>query len=150
MIVQDEDKLRIWFAGRMGQILPRDMRYIGCEVDGEIAFVSAFENFNGVSMYVHTASNGRGRLTKEFVWASFHYPFVYCKAQILIAPISSGNPKALRFNKHLGFKIEHIIKGAHPDGDLVYTTMRREECRFLSRNWGPRAAYISTDSSSSP
>lgn len=135
MILQDEARLQTWFAERMGQILPMDMRYIGCEIKGEIAFVSAFENFNGASMYIHMASDGKSRVCKDFIWATFDYPFNYCKAQMLIGPVAASNFKALRLIKHLGFKIEHAIQGAHPDGALVYTTMRREECRFLDRKW---------------
>lgn len=116
-------------------MLSASMRYIGCEIDGKIAFVVAFENFNGASMNIHTASDGESRLTRDFVWATFHYPFVSCEAQILIAPVASSNTKALRLAKHLGFKLEHVIRGAHPTGDLVYMIMRREECRFLSPKW---------------
>lgn len=136
MIVSaDQKALAVWFASRSGLHRIKDMRYLGCEIGGLLTFVNAYENFNGASMYIHSASDGTGRVTRDFVWASFDYPFVHCRAKMLIGPVPSGNERAIKLNKHLGFKIEHIIEGAHPDGALVYMTMHREECRFLGSKW---------------
>ena len=136
ILTENQNELAIWFAIKMGLPKPAPMTYLGCRIGGDLVAVNGYEKFNGASMYIHMASNGKSRVTRDFIWAAFDFPFNHCKAQMLIGPVASTNVKALRLTKHLGFKIEHTIKGAHPDGDLVYTTMRREECRFLDRNWG--------------
>lgn len=139
IVTTNESELAAWFAVHSDLPEPKPMRYIGCAVSGRLAFVVAYENFNGASMYIHVASDGASKVTRDFVWAVFDYPFNFCKAQMLIGPVASNNKEALRLTKHLGFKIEHVIEGAHPAGALVYMTMHREECRFLSPKWSRRA-----------
>ena len=135
IVTKNQVELATWFAIHADLPLPKDMQYIGCSIGGNLVAVNGYENFNGASMYVHVASDGRSLTTHEFIWVGFDYPFNYCGAQMLIAPIASSNAKALRFTKHLGFKVAFELEGAHPDGALVYLTMRKEDCRFLTPNW---------------
>lgn len=139
ILTENQTELAFWFAARASLSAPKPMRYIGCEIGGLISFVTAFENFNGASMYIHIAGDGQSRLTKDFVWACFDYAFNHCNAKMLIGPIASGNAPALRVNKHFGFEVSHVIEGAHPDGALVYTILRKENCRFLGSRWSRHA-----------
>jgi hypothetical protein len=94
--------------------------------------VVGYDNFNGSSVMMHSAGEGHW-LTPDMLWAAFDYPFNVCQANMVIGLVPSGNTAALRFNKHIGFKTELILEGAHPDGSLVLMTMRRGECRYLTR-----------------
>jgi hypothetical protein len=39
----------------------------------------------------------------------------------------------------LGFKVDHEIIGAHPDGSLIIMSMRRAECRWINgRTYGQK------------
>ena len=135
ILVENQSELALWFAIKMDLSESIHMQYIGCKIGDEIVAVNGYEKFNGASMYIHMASDGRSIVTRDFMWVAFDYPFNYCQAKILIGPVVSVNERALRLTKHLGFKVEHTIQDAHPDGDLVYMTMHRAECRFLNRNW---------------
>ena len=135
ILTENQTELAFWFAAQAGLPAPKSMRYIGCEVAGDIVFATAFENFNGASMYIHIASDGSKRMTRNFVDACFDYAFNHCQAKMLIGPVAASNKAALRLNKHFGFVISHVLEDAHPDGALVYTVLRRENCRFLSPRW---------------
>jgi RimJ/RimL family protein N-acetyltransferase len=74
-----------------------------------------------------------GWLTRELLRVCFDYPFNVCKVNMIIGLVPSGNKEAIRFNTHLGFRLETTLVDAHPDGALLLMTMRRGECRYLTR-----------------
>lgn len=124
-------ELAAWLCGRLGMAHTSDLVCIGNRgADGEIIGVVGYEGFNGASIQMHTAGEGNW-LTRQFLWAIFHYPFVVCKAKVAIAPVASNNARALRLNERVGFVVEHVIADGHPDGDLILMTMRPSACRFV-------------------
>ena len=49
--------------------------------------------------------------------------------------VSEGRPKAIRFNKHIGFKeTGRIPNGDSPGVDLVLLTIQRDEFKFWKEN----------------
>jgi RimJ/RimL family protein N-acetyltransferase len=57
--------------------------------------------------------------------------------------VPSGNKRALHFDKRMGFKEVARIKDAHPDGELIILSMRRDECRFLEKEKDGKQSYSS-------
>ena len=45
--------------------------------------------------------------------------------------VASSNEAARKFDEHLGFELEAILLGAHPDGDLLVYKMTADKCRWL-------------------
>lgn len=74
-----------------------------------------------------------GKITPEFLWYGFYYPFEELKVRKLIGIVASTNEKALRLDKHFGYVTEAIIKDAAPTGDLHILTMTKDQCRYLTR-----------------
>lgn len=107
------------------------LRCIGNVCEGQIKGVVGFDNWNGASMQIHVAGEGNW-VTRDFLRIVFAYVFQECKAKVLIGLVDVGNLPLIRFNRHLGFKVEHIIADAHPSGSLVVFTMRPWECRYLT------------------
>jgi RimJ/RimL family protein N-acetyltransferase len=95
--------------------------------------VVGFDGWNGSACEMHIAGEGSRWMSRELLFAAFDYPFNIGKCQIVLGRVPSGNTSAVRLNLHLGFKIEHTIRGAHPDGALHIMSMRREECRWLDK-----------------
>ena len=93
-----------------------------------------YENWNGVSCVCHIAVEGL--LTPQYLWAIFHYPFVQGGLRKMIAPVSEGNAKSVRFVRKLGFKLEAQILDASPEGSIHLYTMERSQCRFLGERYG--------------
>jgi L-amino acid N-acyltransferase YncA len=121
-----------WLEAKIGYVGTPHLRCIGNYLNDKLMGVVAFDHFNGCSMMIHSAGEGNW-LTKEMLYAVFHYPFEVCKVRMLIGLVPSANDQALRFNSHIGFKVDSILDGAHPDGALVIMTMQRGECRYLHR-----------------
>ena len=117
---------------------------LGLRKDGELVAGVVYENWNGRSVVCHIAF--MGRLTPSYLAAVFDYPFNVCGVDKIIAPVSSGNSKALRLVGKMGFTEEARIHNADTDGDIVFLTMARESCRFLGRRYGQKV----TETTSGP
>jgi len=53
-----------------------------------------------------------------------------CGVNKMIAPVSSSNSKIMKLLDNMGFAEEARIKDA-ADGDIVFYTLARQDCRFL-------------------
>lgn len=124
--------MKEWLCERIGLTPTNDLVCIGNEFDGQLRGVVGYDNYNGASVMMHVAGEGNW-FTKDMLHAVFDYPFNVMEVNMVIGLVPSGNTDAIRFNKHIGFKLEYTIKGAHPDGALLIMSMTREECRFLNR-----------------
>lgn len=133
MVCSDnQEVLREWLCNRIGLIPTSSLCCIGSVSGTDILGVVGFDQYNGSSIIMHVAGDP-GWLTRELLKACFDYPFNICKVNMIIGLVPSGNKEAIRFNTHLGFKLETTLVDAHPDGALLLMTMRRGECRYLTR-----------------
>lgn len=93
--------------------------------------VVAYNGFCGNVCSMHIAGDGNW-VSREFIKLAFDYPFNQAKVEAVIAPVAADNAKALRFDKHFGFKEIHRVKDGWDSGvDLVYLQLLRSECRWL-------------------
>lgn len=93
--------------------------------------VVAYNGFCGNVCSMHIAGDGNW-VSREFIRAAFEYPFVQLKLAAIVAPVAATNNKALRFDKHFGFREVHRVQDGWENGvDLVLLEMKREECRWL-------------------
>lgn len=116
--------------GFMPEYDPENM-YIGWDHHGLQAVVE-FSDYNGASIRMSVAGEGRRWLVRDYLWYCFYYPFVELGVKKIIGMVSSSNQDALRFDKHLGMVEEAVIKDACPKGDLHILTMTPQQCRFLA------------------
>lgn len=130
MIIFDRQaELSQWIAEKTGGTYATlTSRFIGLELNGKITAVTAFTDYNGASIQMHVAIN---RITKEYTHLCFDYVFNQLKVKKVIGLVESNNAKALRFDKHLGFIEEYVIKDAGRSGDIHILSMTREQCRFI-------------------
>jgi RimJ/RimL family protein N-acetyltransferase len=103
------------------------------EKDGKLLGGVIFQAYNGASIVIQVASFDPHWLDRDMLWMSFHYPFDQLGVRKLFTQTPSNNLKALDFNRKLGFKDEARIEGVFRDADLVIRSMRREDCRWLTR-----------------
>ena len=109
------------------------MQGIGLERDGELVAGVLYEGFNGRNVWMHVgAEPGKRWMTKAFLHATFTYPFVQLGCQRVGGYVDASNEQARRFDEHLGFKQEAVLRGAASDGgDVILYVMRKEHCRFI-------------------
>jgi len=75
---------------------------------------------------------GKRWMTKEFLWRSFAYPFIQLKCNRITGLVREDNLDAQRFDEHLGFKREGLLRGACLDGsNMILYGLLKDECRFL-------------------
>jgi RimJ/RimL family protein N-acetyltransferase len=122
-----------WVAPRTGgQYYKGSGSGIGLEKDGELIAGVLFDNYTGRSVQMHVAAiPGRRWMTKEYLRVCFDYPFRQLGVCKIIGIVDSTNEDALRFDRHLGFVEEAIIKDAGKHGDLHILSMTRQQCRFI-------------------
>lgn len=132
MIVTGEEVCR-WVAERTGgAYYAGSGTGIGWAKDGQLVAGVLYDNWTGRSLQMHVASDGTRRwLNREFLKAAFSYPFNQLKLNKVIGVVDSTNADALRFDHHLGFVTEAIIKDAGKHGDFHILSMTRQQCRFL-------------------
>lgn len=125
-----------WIAKRTGEFncFGTDIG-IGWQKNGEIVAGVAYANWNGVNVECHIAAVGKHWLTRQYLWTIFDYPFNQLGVNRITVCVGQGNAKSVRFVKHLGFRIEARLEGAHPTGDLLIFCMNRQNCRFIQKGF---------------
>lgn len=133
---QHQEMLARWLCERIGYMPTPHMRCIGnVTSDGKILGVVGFDGWNGSSCQMHAAGEGNW-VSRDLIRATFDYAFNVAGLKVVLGLVPSGNDKALRFDKHVGFSEVARIKDGHPDGDLVILELRRENCRYLRKQDG--------------
>lgn len=138
-----------WLMERTnGQWTPGKGSTIGLWDDAKgIVGAAFYESFNGASILLHCAGEGRDWLNREFLWFAFYYPFEQLGVRKIISPVESDNTDCCRFIENLGFCLEATLKDASPKGDLLLYTLSRENCRWLSLQGKYRGQTESTSRS---
>ena len=92
-----------------------------------------FDGLNGANVWMHVAAKPGARwMTRDYLRAAFAYPFKVCGVQRISGYVDASNQQARRFDEHLGFQQEAVLKGAASDGgDVLVYVMWRNQCRFL-------------------
>jgi len=103
-IYGQEDRIIPWVGSRIDEDQFGDAVAIGLEEDGELIAGVVFNLYTGPSIMMHVAA----------------------------VPGRRWNLDAQRFDEHLGFKREGLIrKGASDGSNLILYGMLKEECRWL-------------------
>lgn len=80
-------------------------------------------------------------ITRNMVWAISGYAYTQLNVSKVIAIIEETNLDSLAIARKVGFIEEARIREACADGDLLFLTLRKDECRHLkvrprSKFWG--------------
>lgn len=129
MIETNQAILRDW-AIKHKMPTPADARYLGQVLKGEIRAVVVYCNFYGKSCNLHVTSLGEHWATKDYLKAVFDYPFNKWNLKVIIGTVAGNNEKALKLDRHLGFREVATIADAHDEGDLVIFEMRPHFCKW--------------------
>ena len=107
---------------------------LGVEQDGELIAGVVFENYTGSSISMHVAAlDGRNWLSKEFLFRTFAYPFLQLDCNRVTGLVRADNAKAQKFDEHIGFIKEGVLRKGATDGtDYIIYGMLKEECRWLN------------------
>ena len=133
VIYGQDDKVIPWVGKRVDEEDFGSAVGIGLEENGELSAGVVFNMFQGHSIWMHVAAEpGKRWLNRDFLFRCFAYPFIQLNCHRVTGLVRIDNLAAQKFDEHLGFKKEGIIrKGADDGTDLILYGMLKEECRWL-------------------
>ncbi len=146
IICGQDERVGKWVCERTHGTWTTDSRTVGLEEDGKLIAGVQYDMYNGASVCMHVAAEGRGWLNREYLWFCFYYPFEQLKVNTIIGLVPSWNEAARKFDENLGFTVQTIIPKATPNGDLWVYTMCKEQCRFLRDNYHGRKIQRTSNS----
>jgi hypothetical protein len=129
----------IWAAQRMGLGRPwKECTTLSLWHDAVIQAAVIYESYSPRNLNMHVAAiEGKAWLNRAFLRAAFQYPFGQLKVERVTGLVPDSNEAAKKFDEHLGFKREGLMRGAADDGsDLIIYGMLRSECRHLEKQRG--------------
>ena len=128
-----------WVAKRVDYgFLETRANALGLKRNDELIAGVIYENWNHQSILCHFAI--QGQLTPAYLAAIFDYPYNICQVGKIICPVGSDNEQSIKVVKKMGFTEEGRIKEGRPHGDIVFYTLRRDDCRFLNTRYSKRIA----------
>ena len=99
--------------------------------DGKIMGVTAFSRFSEHNCELSVASTTPRFMTRQYLEAVFHYPFVTSKKRRITAIIEEDNLAAQEIDKALGFVYEARLKNWYGNKDGIVMRMLEEECQWI-------------------
>lgn len=100
--------------------------------DGPIA-TCLFDTWSPNSCHIHIWIGNPMAIRHGFLQEIFGFVFGEESGRELVIGVTpSDNPKALKFNKHVGMKeVSRIPDAFSVGGDAIVTTMTKNECRWI-------------------
>lgn len=137
LVYDDQPALLRWAAERIGlRCFRDDAKAFGVRRGDQLCAVVVWDTFSEVDCAMHVASTGSGHwLSRRALLQAFGYPFIDLKLRRVTALIPTKKAEVIRFNEHLGFKLEGISPEAMPDDDIQIRGMLRRECRFIPQEY---------------
>lgn len=133
-IYGQEERIVPWVGQRVDEDrFGEDCVALGLEEDGELIAGVVFNWYTGASISMHVAAEpGRRWLNRDFLYRCFAYPFLQLNCNRVTGLVKVNNLDAQRFDEHLGFVKEGVIRqGADDKTDLILYGMLKSECRWL-------------------
>ena len=109
------------------------MTAVGLEKNGALVAGVVYEGINRFNAWMHVAAKPGARwLTRRYLRACFGYPFITCGVERVRGYVSATNTAARKFDEHLGFEQEAVLRGAAADGsDVIIYVMPKARCRYV-------------------
>lgn len=136
-LIYNRDAELIQWASDIIGFTPRpDAKAIGWHENEVIRAVVIYDGFSECDCNIHVASDGMPHWFKrQFLIAAFMHPFIQWNLRRITGLVPAKNKAALRFDLHLGFKQEGIIRNALPDDDIILLGMLKSECIYLPKQY---------------
>lgn len=132
-IYGQDDRVSRWVAERIDEEFIGKVNTLGLEEDGKLIAGVVFNQYTGPGIMAHVAADPTKRwMNRDFLYRAFAYPFIQLECRRVTGLVRVDNLPAQKFDEHLGFKREGVLRQACDDGsDLIVYGMLREECRWL-------------------
>jgi RimJ/RimL family protein N-acetyltransferase len=128
-----DEEVAEWVGKRLDEDNFCQTAAIGVEENGKLIAGVVYNLYNGPSICMHVAAEpGKIWLSKNSLFKFFAYPFIQLGCNRVTGLVRVDNIEARRFDEHLGFVQEGVIRKGATDGtDMILYGMLKEECRWL-------------------
>ncbi len=122
-----------WFKERTSVIRCEDTQgIVAYSRDGRILAVCVADSFSPDACNVHMAIDEPLVIRHGFLGEIGRHLFQVCGRNHLFGLVPATNKKALKFDKHIGFKeVARIPDGCGTGCDYVVLRMDKSECRWI-------------------
>ena len=129
----DCHSITLYCDGSWSENKPDMSAWAVADEDGKLIAGVVFNWYTGPSIAMHVAAEpGRRWLNRDFLYRCFAYPFLQLNCNRVTGLVKVDNLDSQRFNEHLGFKKEGVIRqGAEDKTDFILYGMLKDECRWL-------------------
>lgn len=90
-----------------------------------------YTSYTGTSLWTHVAGSDEHWITRDMLWAAFHYPFEQLGCGVIFGVVEEANTHTLEFDLKLGYRVMASLPGMFASGAGLIVSMRREDCRWL-------------------
>jgi len=100
---------------------------------GFYAAACIMDSWTNTGLCVHMIIKQPMVLRHGFLQRIADMAFVYAGKKVMIGMVPANNKKALKLDKHIGFKEIYRIRDGYDEGiDYVILELRREDCRWIT------------------
>lgn len=136
LLIQNDERVGDWVKARVPTLELGATPYTGIGLlneGGQLIAGVVYDTFVGTSIDMHVAAvPGRRWMSRRFLGEVFRYPFMQLGVRRVTGRVPASNEDARRFDEHIGFKLEGVIRKQLPnEEDLLIYGMLKEECRWL-------------------
>jgi hypothetical protein len=134
IVTQNEMDIAGWVSCQLGFLgsFGGPIKALGwTDLDGNLCAGVVMEQFSGTNAYIHVAASGKRWLQRPFLHALFGYLFVTCGLKRITGLVEKKNEAALKFDLHVGFEQECVIKDGVDGDDIIVLVMWRNKCRWI-------------------
>jgi len=127
------DAVGQWVAEAVNVKWLPSMTAVGWQHKGELVAGILYEMYTGPggSIGMHSRVTDPSKVTRQWLFAIFDYPFNQLKCDRVNGMVPAENHAALAVDLKLGFELEAVLKGYYPTCDAYILVMWRERCRWL-------------------
>ncbi len=124
-----------WVSSKLQCHLVEDSGgFLAVDRHGDYCAAIVFDSFTATSACCHILIENPLVIRRGFLQMAAKAIFVHGGRHVIIGLTPANNDKALEFNRRIGWKEVYRVRDGYAFGiDCVIHEMRREECRWLSK-----------------
>ena len=122
-----------WFVERTHVIRCEDTQGICAYRSGKLVAMAVFDSFSVDACSVHMAVDNPMAIRHGFLEAIAYHAYVICGRTRLFGLVPDNNRRAIKLDKHIGFKeVARIPHAVSEDVGYIVMELHKRDCRFLS------------------
>jgi len=123
-----------WLRENLDPVLCDDTNGIVCYnvENNDILAASVMDNWTKRSCQIHVWIGNPIAIRHGFLYETFEYIYLITGRKTIFGLTPANNAKAIKFNKHVGFKEIFRLPEAYDEGvDYILFQMDKDECRWF-------------------